>query len=411
MLLCLLILSGLIACPNSSPTPISQGGTISGSISLGLTLTSTNLTSNVGALNSKGGRASYSNYGAFVDVMAPGGDFNSSGQFDAASAIVGPWWNATRKTFSYQFEAGTSMAAPHIAGLVALMKSVAVKPEDINTSRTLEILKASGTPLSATACKRPSGSACGVGINTTQALGLAAGTLPLPNTGPFVWQPVQAALTILPGSSSTLELRFERSVGFTGPIAITASSSNPDVTASVSPVSISDMASLKLEVNTQAKPGLADVTVQASMGSFTLERMVRVNIPPERTLVSTYVIALALYLNGTPDMAASRLQKAEPAGTTGLAATLGNYEFKDLEPGRYLIAGTKDVNQNRIVDAGDYLGSYTEDAVNSSVLNPPRQDADFDLESFSGNTPSLSSYASLTVTQRAAVNTLLSTAK
>jgi serine protease len=363
----------------------------------------------VGALNQKGERASYSNYGAFVDVMAPGGDFNTSGTFDAQSAILGPWWNAGSKSFSYQLEAGTSMAAPHMAGLVALMKSVVINPANINTTRVLEILRASGRPLSATACKRSSGSACGVGLlDTTRALGLAAGTIPLPNTDPFALQPVQTALNILPGASSELELRFERSAGFTAPISVIANSNNPDVTATVSPASTtSDTTNLKLEVNTQTKTDEADITVQVSTNNFKLERVIRVSILPERTLVSGFVIALRLNLESSPDTTLSHIVRAVPAGTTGLAATLGSFEIKDLEPGQYLIVGLKDVNQNKTIDAGDYLGSYTEDAVNSSPVRPPKQDADFDLELFSSNAPSLNSFSSLTLLQRIALNRLL----
>jgi serine protease len=363
----------------------------------------------VGALNQKGERASYSNYGAFVDVMAPGGDFNTSGQFDAQNAILGPWWNANSKSFSYQLEAGTSMAAPHIAGLVALMKSAVINPADINTTRVLEILRASGTALSATACNRSSGSACGAGlIDTVRALGMAAGTVPVPNTNPFSLVAITANLSILPGSSSDLELRFERASGFTGTISVTATSSNPDVSAQVSPVSITgNTVTLKREVNPKASAGEAEITVQASGGGFKLEQVIRVNIPPERTMIGTFVIALKLNPDGSADVNSSQLEPAIPAGTTGLAATLGTFELPDLEPGKYLLVGFKDVNQNRIVDAGDYLGSYSQDAINSSPVKPPKQDADFDLELFSSNAPSLNNFSSLTVSQRTAIKQLL----
>jgi serine protease len=362
----------------------------------------------VGALNQKGERASYSNYGAFVDVMAPGGDFNTSGVFDAQSAILGPWWNANSKSFSYQLEAGTSMAAPHIAGLVALMKSVVVNPADINTTRVLEVLRANGTALSATACNRSSGSACGAGIiDTVQSLAMAAGTVPVPITTPFLLAAIPANLSILPGSSSDLELRFERASGFTGAISVTATSSNPEVSAQVLAANITgDTTTLKLEVNPKASSCKAEITVQANSDSFKLERVIRVSIPAERTLTSTFVMALKLNPDGSADVNSSHLEAVISAGATGLAATLGTFELLDLGPGPYLLVGFKDVNQNRIVDAGDYLGSYSQDAINSSPVRPPKQDADFDLELFSSNAPSLNNSSSLTVSQRTAINQL-----
>ncbi|KAF8423291.1 secreted serine protease [Tirmania nivea] len=60
----------------------------------------------VGATQQGDGRASYSNYGAVVDVFAPG------------SQIVSTWYtsNSTVHTLS-----GTSMASPHVAGLAAYL--------------------------------------------------------------------------------------------------------------------------------------------------------------------------------------------------------------------------------------------------------------------------------------------------
>jgi serine protease len=70
--------------------------------------------------------SSYSNYGDYVDVAAPGGDAgdaNADGYYDY---IVSTYGDASGGSihFGYTMVAGTSMASPHVAGVVALMKAV-----------------------------------------------------------------------------------------------------------------------------------------------------------------------------------------------------------------------------------------------------------------------------------------------
>jgi serine protease len=60
--------------------------------------------------NERPTRASYSNYGPELDVVAPGGDENQG--------ILSTWINGR-----YDYAAGTSMATPHVTGIVALMIS------------------------------------------------------------------------------------------------------------------------------------------------------------------------------------------------------------------------------------------------------------------------------------------------
>ncbi|UCF48015.1 MAG: S8 family serine peptidase, partial [Myxococcales bacterium] len=72
-------------------------------------------------------RAPYSNFGMFVDVAAPGGnlelDLNGDGLPDGVlSTSVG--FDAGERKSAVRFMEGTSMASPHMAGVVALMKSV-----------------------------------------------------------------------------------------------------------------------------------------------------------------------------------------------------------------------------------------------------------------------------------------------
>ncbi|MDO9556029.1 MAG: S8 family serine peptidase [Coriobacteriia bacterium] len=71
----------------------------------------------VGATGRADARATYSNYGAALDVVAPGGEGNQ------VDSILSTYWSSGTSTYAYA--QGTSMATPFVSGAVALLRSYA----------------------------------------------------------------------------------------------------------------------------------------------------------------------------------------------------------------------------------------------------------------------------------------------
>ncbi len=71
--------------------------------------------------------ADYSSYGSTISVAAPGGsdtDENNDDYPDAILSTIGDDSSRGTIEMTYAFYMGTSMAAPHVSGVIALMKSV-----------------------------------------------------------------------------------------------------------------------------------------------------------------------------------------------------------------------------------------------------------------------------------------------
>lgn len=125
---------------------------------------------NVASTDRDGGRAYYSNYGSNVDVAAPGGAQSFANDPNGVlstynSGSQGP------ASDSYGYSQGTSMAAPHVAGVAALIKQAdpGATPDEVES-----ILKASTRSFPASC------SGCGTGIvdafaAVQQALGNGSG--------------------------------------------------------------------------------------------------------------------------------------------------------------------------------------------------------------------------------------------
>ncbi|MFF8828364.1 S8 family serine peptidase [Streptomyces sp. NPDC015131] len=137
---------------------------------------------NVASTSREGNRSFYSNFGSSVDVSAPGGETRRG--TDTPGTVTTPEngilstlnsGTTTRSAENYKPYQGTSMAAPHIAGLAALMESAkpALTPAEIESA-----IKANARPLPGTCT-----GGCGTGIaDATKTVNAVTGAT-TPGTG------------------------------------------------------------------------------------------------------------------------------------------------------------------------------------------------------------------------------------
>lgn len=126
----------------------------------------------VGATDRGGNKASYSNYGPEVDISAPGGDGQDNILSTSNTGTMVPEEDA------YEYMRGTSMAAPHVAGVAALILSL---EPTLTPAAVEQILKETARPLPG-ACT----GGCGAGIvDATAAVNPAQSEpVPLPEPAP-----------------------------------------------------------------------------------------------------------------------------------------------------------------------------------------------------------------------------------
>ncbi len=117
----------------------------------------------VGATGASGSMAGYSNYGAGVDLSAPGGDF----QGEARGYVWQAGYTGTTTPASGRYTsnglAGTSMAAPHVAATAALVQSARAARNrlPLTPTRMEALLVASARPFPV---EPPAGKPIGSGI-------------------------------------------------------------------------------------------------------------------------------------------------------------------------------------------------------------------------------------------------------
>ncbi len=122
----------------------------------------------VAATGKTGGKASYSNFGAIVALAAPGGDRDGGIWSTLNAGAMGPGAD------SYASYAGTSMAAPVVSGVAALMLSA---NKNLSPDQVAALLKSTARAFPA-AC-----ASCGAGlVDANAAVAAALGSTTTPST-------------------------------------------------------------------------------------------------------------------------------------------------------------------------------------------------------------------------------------
>ncbi len=222
----------------------------------------------------------YSNFGARVDLMAPGGDVrqdsDSDGNPDGVLSMVDG---------GYAFYNGTSMAAPHAAGVAALLLA---QDGTRTPAQILSLLKAAALPRSAAECPKP----CGAGL--LSAIPKDGGPQPQP--------PVELTLsppTVTVDAGKTIEVTatVKRSGAADAGKTVTFLSSNPLV-ATVAPASAqTDASGVAKATVTGVVPGDATLTVESQGVSKTAPIKVPLAVPALSLPVATLLLLAALIID------------------------------------------------------------------------------------------------------------------
>ncbi len=220
----------------------------------------------------------YSNFGARIDIMAPGGDTrqdsDNDGNPDGVLSMVDG---------GYAYYNGTSMAAPHTAGVVALLLA---QDGTRTPAQILGLLKANALPRSATECPKP----CGAGLLNAKVDGSGG----QPPGGVVELTVTPASVTVEAGKSAEITATVRRAGAADAGKTVTFVSTNPLV-ATVTPASATTDASgaAKATVGGLA-PGDVTLTVESQGVSKSVAIKVPVKMPAVPLLLVTALLLAAV---------------------------------------------------------------------------------------------------------------------
>lgn len=303
----------------------------------------------VAAVDLEKKRATYSNYNASVDIAAPGGasekDLNGDGIPDGILSTAGDDTKSRTLQMTYRTYVGTSMATPHVAGVIALMKAVnpQLTPDQFDTllanGALTEDLGATGRDNS-----------FGYGLIDAYKAVLAAMNLigkPLPPMPPVL--NLSPAALNFGGISRVQTLKITNSGG--GELKVQKISSDNNA-LQISPVQV--------DAN---GVGTYDVKLQRSTTTGTFQTTLNI-VSNGGTLDVPVIWNVGAALSGNAGRQYILLVDAKTGDTVKMLtseSTTGRYpyEFKGVSAGTYqIVSGSDFDNNDSICDAGESCGGY-----------------------------------------------------
>jgi serine protease len=291
----------------------------------------------------------YSNTGNRIDVAAPGGDnsvdLNGDGYPDGVLSTGGRV-SSNALNFVYSFLSGTSMAAPHVAGVLALMKSVNsdLTPADIDAMLAAGLLSDDlGAP--------GRDNLYGHGIINAQLAVLAAvaatGNSPADNPR------LAASVNTLNFGGSTDSLSLILRNGGKGELTLLdLSASEPWLQVNAANVGGDGLGEYTVSVDRASlPPGIYSAQINARSSVNNLAVQVLVSAGGVDTGADLGVIYVLLYDPLSDETVAQRAVSSNGLGYP--------FQFINVPAGEYeLVAGTDADNDLFICDAGEACGAW-----------------------------------------------------